>query len=150
MEDEANHGTGGLHAQAVAGGTAMLRLDGRGTILDCSPAAELLLGYRSQELTGRQLSQLVTYLSNMPLVVNGHLDSRLAYLSRCGFAFEVLRRDGRPVQMELYFSAPTADWNEGINLILRRKERRPEDAEPGHALGTPSLTVSGEKRLRVA
>lgn len=108
---------------------ATIRLDARGFIGECSAAVERLLGYSPRELVGAHISRLLRYFAATPLVVGGQLDSRVAYLSRCGFGFDVSRRDGGTIAAELYFSAPTGNWTQGVNLILRRKE--PASKSPG-------------------
>lgn len=150
MDPDVHRATDRPPAPATAPGPALLRLDRRGTILEGSPGAEALLGCRSQDLAGRHLSQLVTYLAKLPLVVDGRLDSRLAYLSRCGFAFEVACRDGRRIAAELYFSAPTGDWSEGVNLIMRPKEGDVGEGEAARPLVVQVPSATDARRLRVA
>ena len=82
----------------------VLTLDDQGVIRDCSRACEQVFGYPSNELTGRHVSTLLPQLPNTELVEEGRINSRLAYLCHCAFAFQARRRDGQVFSSELFIN----------------------------------------------
>jgi PAS domain S-box-containing protein len=83
---------------------ATLTLDDLGVIRDCSRACEPVFGYRPNELIGRHISILLPQLPNADLVQEGRINSRLAFLCHCAFAFQARRRDGRIFASELFIN----------------------------------------------
>lgn len=112
---------------AADGALAHLHLDCHGIIGTDATGVEALLGYRPEELAGCHVSRVLSYLAATPPLADGRIDPRVLYLSRCGFPFEALHRDGTGVPVELYFSAPTGAGLDGFNLILRGRGDRIDD-----------------------
>ena len=83
---------------------AMLTLDDLGVIRDCSRACEPVFGYPPDELIGRHISMLLPQLPDADLVQEGRINSRLAFLCHCAFAFQARRRDGRIFASELFIN----------------------------------------------
>lgn len=83
---------------------ATLTLDDQGLIRDCSRACEPVFGYRPDELIGRPISVLLPQLPDTDLVQEGRINSRLAFLCHCAFAFQARRRDGRLFASELFIN----------------------------------------------
>jgi len=83
---------------------ATLTLDDLGVIRDCSRACEPVFGYRPDELIGRHISVLLPQLPDADLVQEGRINSRLAFLCHCAFAFQARRRDGRFFASELFIN----------------------------------------------
>ncbi|WP_461574402.1 PAS domain S-box protein [Thiobacillus sp.] len=82
----------------------VLTLDDMGVIRDCSRACEQVFGYLPDELTGRHVSMLLPQLPDTELVQEGRINSRLAHLCHCAFAFQARRRDGRCFASELFIN----------------------------------------------
>ena len=83
---------------------ATLILDDLGVILDCSRACEPVFGYLQEALVGRHISVLLPQLANTDLVQEGRINSRLAFLCHCAFAFQARRRDGESFAGELFIN----------------------------------------------
>lgn len=97
------------HAQAGSSGLraidlATLTLDDLGVIRDCSRACEPVFGYRPDELIGRPISVLLPQLPDVDLVQEGRINSRLAFLCHCAFAFQARCRDGRIFASEVFIN----------------------------------------------
>jgi len=103
--------TSHLHPHAPTGGhglraidLATLTLDDLGVIRDCSRACEPVFGYQPDELIGRHISVLLPQLPDADLVQDGRINSRLAFLCHCAFAFQARCRDGRFFASELFIN----------------------------------------------
>lgn len=83
---------------------AVLTLDDLGMIRDCSQTCERVFGYLPEELAGRHVSTLLPQLPDTELVQEGRINSRLAHLCHCAFAFQARRRDGRCFASELFIN----------------------------------------------
>lgn len=83
---------------------AKFTLDDLGVIRDCSRVCESVFGYLPDELIGRHISILLPQLPNADLVQEGRINSRLAFLCHCAFAFQARRRDGRSFSSELFIN----------------------------------------------
>lgn len=83
---------------------AVLTLNELGVIRDCSQACEQVFGYLPEELAGRHVSMLLPQLPDTDLVQEGRINSRLAHLCHCSFAFQARRRDGRYFASELFIN----------------------------------------------
>lgn len=83
---------------------AVITLDDLGMIRDGNLACEHVFGYQPAELTGRHISTLLPQLPETGLVLEGRIDSRLAFLCHCAFAFQARRRDGRCFASELFIN----------------------------------------------
>lgn len=83
---------------------ATLTLDDLGVIRDCSRACEPVFGYRPDELIGRHITVLLPQLPNADLVQEGRINSRLAFLCHCAFAFQAQCRDGRFFVSEVFIN----------------------------------------------
>ena len=83
---------------------AVLTLNELGVIRDCSQACEQVFGYLPEELAGRHVSMLLPQLPDTDLVQEGRINSRLAHLCHCSFAFQARHRDGRCFASELFIN----------------------------------------------
>lgn len=82
----------------------VLTLDDQGVIRDCNRACEHVFGYPANELSGRHVSMLLPQLPNTELVEEGRINSRLAHLCHCAFAFQARHRDGQIFSSELFIN----------------------------------------------
>lgn len=92
------------HASSSGPDLAVLTLNELGVIRDCSQACEQVFGYLPEELAGRHVSVLLPQLPDTDLVQEGRINSRLAHLCHCAFAFQARRRDGRCFTSELFIN----------------------------------------------
>jgi len=92
------------HASSSEPDLAVLTLNELGVIRDCSWACEQVFGYLPEELAGRHVSMLLPQLPDTNLVQEGRINSRLAHLCHCAFAFQARRRDGRCFASELFIN----------------------------------------------
>jgi PAS domain S-box-containing protein len=83
---------------------AMLALNDRGVIQNCSQTCELVFGYRVDELAGRHVSTLLPELIDTELVMEDRINSRLAFLCHCAIPFKARRRDGNCFTSELFIN----------------------------------------------
>lgn len=83
---------------------ATLTLDDQGMIRDCCRACEPVFGYLPDQLIGHHISVLLPQLPNADLVQEGRINSRLAFLCHCAFAFQARRSDGRIFASELFIN----------------------------------------------
>ncbi|MHB1401936.1 MAG: PAS domain S-box protein [Thiobacillus sp.] len=83
---------------------AVLTLNELGVIRTCSRACEQVFGYLPEELAGRHVSMLLPQLPDTELVQEGRINSRLAHLCHCAFAFQARRSDGRCFASELFIN----------------------------------------------
>ncbi|MEW5966085.1 MAG: PAS domain-containing protein [Pseudomonadota bacterium] len=82
----------------------VLSLDDQGVIHDCSEACQRVFGFPAAELIGCHVSTLLPQLPAAELVRNGRIDTRLAYLCHCGFAFQARHRNGQRFGIELFIN----------------------------------------------
>lgn len=82
----------------------VLTLDDQGVIRDCNRACEQVFGYPPNELSGCHVSTLLPQLPDTELVEEGRINSRLAHLCHCAFAFQARRRDGQVFSSELFIN----------------------------------------------
>jgi PAS domain S-box-containing protein len=102
------------------GDLAMLALDDKGVILNCSQACEQLFGYRQDELGGRHVSTLLPHLEDTELVLEDRINSRLAFLCRCA-SFQARRRDGDFFTSELFINRL---GNQNVVVLVRSLEEK--------------------------
>ncbi len=69
-------------------------LNDYGLILYCDVAVESMFGYHCSDLTGTHISVLLPELARMELTSGTGIDSRLAFLCRCGKVFNAAQKDG--------------------------------------------------------
>jgi len=96
-----------------------LTLDQSGMIQDCSDNSEELFGFAPGELIRNHISRLLPQLSEIALLSDGRLNSRLIYLTHCGYLFKAMRRDGGVLSSELFFSQLEYGVNPILRLIIR-------------------------------
>lgn len=84
-------------------GSVTLMLDERGLIHDCSNSSAQLFGYQRGDLVLQHFSMLFPQLSQVVLVVNGNINSRLSFLCHCGHHFMAQGREGRAFLSKLSF-----------------------------------------------
>ena len=97
------HATSGI-PEVRSNDLATFTLDDLGVIRDCSRACEPVFGYRQEALVGRHISMLLPQLADTDLVQEGRINSRLAFLCHCAFAFQARRRDGQSFAGELFIN----------------------------------------------
>ena len=83
---------------------AMLTLNDRGVIQNCSQTCEQVFGYRQDELAGRHVSTLLPQLEDTELVLEDRVNSRLAFLCHCAIPFQAQHRDGKSFTSELFIN----------------------------------------------
>jgi PAS domain S-box-containing protein len=97
------HATSGIPG-ARSTDLATFTVDDLGVIRDCSGACEPVFGYVQEALVGRHISMLLPQLADTDLVQEGRINSRLAFLCHCAFAFQARRRDGQSFAGELFIN----------------------------------------------
>lgn len=80
---------------------AVLTVDERGMIRDCSQAGEELFGYRLRELLLLHISGLLPQLSGIELLPNDRINPELAHLCESGHVFWGQNRSGEIFPSEL-------------------------------------------------
>lgn len=100
------------HAELV-----VLRLDDQGVIRDCSAACKDVFGYPAVELIGRHVSILLPQLPETDLVEEGRINTHLAYLCRCGLAFQARHHSGRHFGIELFINRLDSH---NVAVLMRR------------------------------
>jgi len=72
----------------------MAGFDESGTILDLDGRVDAMFGYRPEALLGRHVSVLIpTFLDNA-VMVDGNVNSLLAYICNIGAPFQIRQGDG--------------------------------------------------------
>lgn len=79
---------------ADTGETLIIVFDEQGAILECSANCKSIVGYSRDELLSRHISDLVTYLKNVPLFVGGEFNPQFGFLTHCGMPFRIKHHDG--------------------------------------------------------
>ena len=97
------HATAGI-PEVPSNDLAAFTLDDLGVIRDCSGACEPVFGYMQEALVGRHISMLLPQLADTDLVQEGRVNSRLAFLCHCAFAFRARHRDGQSFSGELFIN----------------------------------------------
>jgi PAS domain-containing protein len=115
------NGKHNLLATGTGEDVAVLTLDERGTILDCSRAAETLFKYLRSEMVWQHVSLLLPQLANVDLMQNGEPNPGLRFLCRIGRLFRTVAQDGRSFPSELYFTVLFNDGCGRLLLIVRPK-----------------------------
>ncbi len=72
-----------------------ITLNDYGLILYCDAAVERMFGYHCSDLTGTHISVLLPELARTELISGVNIDSRLAFLCRCGKVFNAAQEDGK-------------------------------------------------------
>lgn len=84
---------------------AVLTLNEDGVIVEASPGAEAMFGYRFEdEILGRHVSFVLPELARVPLLREGIVNPRLAFLCHCGKRFTAARREGWAFFAELFIN----------------------------------------------
>ena len=78
---------------------AALTLNQMGMIEDCNDAGEELVGFDRGDLLQRHISKLLPQLADEDLICDGHLNSKLVHLARCGKRFRL--QSGKNVDLFL-------------------------------------------------
>jgi PAS domain S-box-containing protein len=106
-------------ATGAAEDVAVLTLDERGVILDCSHAAETLFKYRRSDLVWQHVSMLLPQLAKIDLMRNGEPNPGLRYLCRIGRVFQTMTKDGESFPSELFLTVLFDDGHGRLLLIVR-------------------------------
>jgi PAS domain S-box-containing protein len=96
-----------------------LTLDQCGVIQDCTDAIEKLFGFSRNELVQHHISHLLPQLSEIKLLNDGRLNSRIIFLAHCGHLFKAQARDGAEFFSELFFSQLGYGQKQTLRLIVR-------------------------------
>lgn len=105
---------------------ALLSLNRDGFVVECEQEAAELFGHRTEDVEGQHVSFLMPELARIPLLKDGGINPRLAFLCHCGKHFSGRHRDGRIFDVELFVNRVEAAPHHPLLLMVR-------------APGTPSL-----------
>lgn len=80
-----------------------ITLNDYGLILYCDVAVVRIFGYHCSDLTGTHISVLLPELARTELISGVNIDSRLAFLCRCGKIFNAAQEGGKlfPVKLSI-------------------------------------------------
>jgi PAS domain S-box-containing protein len=125
-------GTGRLDAAhaAATDDVAVLTLDARGMILDCSRAAERLFGYRRSEMAWHHISMLLPQLARVDLLPDGQPNPELRFRCRIGRSFRAVPQHGATFASELYFTALSSEGHSRLLLIVRPSQSKIDAGAP--------------------
>ncbi|MBI4757384.1 MAG: PAS domain-containing protein [Betaproteobacteria bacterium] len=98
-------------------------VDENGLVLDCSASAQRVLGYCGEELSGRHVSLFLPRLGQTPLVQDGAVNPRLAFLCHCGVPFRACARDGAAFACDMSLNMLGNDARSVVRIIVRRVEQ---------------------------
>jgi hypothetical protein len=90
--------TGHVHTEFTEPTTdepAVFTLDANGLIRNCNKAAGQLLGCSSSLLVWQHVSNILPQLSGTTLMLDGHVNPRLRFLSRIGHHFQLAIPGGK-------------------------------------------------------
>jgi len=96
-----------------------LMVDERGMICDCNRAIESLFGYRRSEVVWRHLSMLLPQMQGTELMLRGHVNPKLQFLSRIGKPFAALDRSGELFPSNLFFNELGNSGSPRLRVIVR-------------------------------
>lgn len=100
-----------------------LDVDEGGRVLDCSPSVVRVFGYRDAELRGRHVSVLLPRLEQTPLMLDGAVNARLAFLCHCGALFRGSGHDGAAFACEMSLNRLGNAGSSAVRIIVRRVEQ---------------------------
>jgi len=112
---------------------ATLALDEHGAIRDCCQVAECWFDYRRSDLLELRVSHLLPDLGRTDLTHDGHVNPRLAFLSRCGVHFDAIRRDGDRFACWLFFNRLNSPDRPPLLVLIRAVDglARSDSAQSG-------------------
>lgn len=84
-------------------GIAAVTLDSNGTILDCNQSASVLLNCSATKPTWLHISDIFPQLAEITLLIGESINPKLRFLSRVGYHFDVIARNGLRFVSKLYF-----------------------------------------------
>lgn len=84
-------------------GIAAVTLDSNGTILDCNQSASVLLNCSVTKPTWLHISDIFPQLAEITLLIGESINPKLRFLSRVGYHFDVIARNGLRFVSKLYF-----------------------------------------------
>lgn len=132
-------------------GLAMLTLNDTGIIQTCCKTVEQMFGYRQEELGGYHVSTLLPHLGDTELVLEGRINSLLAFLCHCATPFKARRRDGVFFSSELFINRL---GSQNVVVLVRslRSEEMENDISTTIAIGNlaESLILLRQKESREA
>lgn len=97
---------------------AALTIDERGMIFECSKACEKLFGYSQQDLVCQPVSKLLPQLFKIKFFVDGQINPRLVFFSRCGQLFQATGKKGNIFDSTLNFVNLNANGKQIIRLLV--------------------------------
>jgi PAS domain S-box-containing protein len=123
---------------AAPAAMAMIELDALGAIRDVNAAAQRLFGYDASDLLGSNIALLLPQFGASDLFRGDTICPRLAYLCRCGMAFEGVARDGSRFDCELFLNLLGPAQARILAMLLRKAE-----SSPSHRVGAGNLQSPG-------
>lgn len=99
-----------------------LTLDQNGFIQDFIDASEILFGFNRSELLQNHISTLLPQLLGINLFSDGRLNSRLAYLTRCGHPYVAKAKNGKLFDIGLNIVQLEFKKNPILKVIIRTDE----------------------------
>ena len=99
--------------------TAVLTLDDRGMIRDCTEVCETLFKYRRSELVWHPVSMLLPELAKLEPMQNGQPNPHLQFLCRIGRRFWVMTGDKERFASELFLNLLDSTGHGRLSLIVR-------------------------------
>lgn len=90
-------------SNAVEESRLMVTLQYNGLIAECTQAVAKMLGRLPQALVRLPVSWLLPQLKNIPLMKGHNLNPYLHFLTRIGYQFQVLGRDGAYFLANIFF-----------------------------------------------
>ena len=98
---------------------AVLTLNDKGMIRECSQAAGTLLGCQPSKLLWQHVSRLLPQLAGTTLMKAGQINPHLRFLSRIGYHFDVIGLNGAHYASELFFSVAESLGRQHLRIIIR-------------------------------
>lgn len=109
-------------ASNAEAGVAELVLNDSGMIRECNRVCGKLLGYLPTELVWRHVSVLLPQLQGMPLMLGGHINPRLLFLTHIGRRFEVIGVGGVRLVCEIFIHEVEPLGRHCLRLLIRPVE----------------------------
>lgn len=107
--------------------TAVLTLDDRGMIRDCTEVCETLFKYRRSELVWQHVSMLLPELAKLDPMQNGQPNPYLQFLCRIGHRFWVITGDKERFASELFLNLLDSTGHGRLSLIVRPSAQADDD-----------------------
>jgi hypothetical protein len=97
---------------------AVLTLDVNGLIRSCNKAAARLMECPISLLVWQHVSNILPQLADVQLILDGHINPRLRFLSRVGHRFELAMPGGRYMSSRIFFNELESSGRHNVRLII--------------------------------